>query len=143
MLNLRIKIESRAIGLALANPPASASDMADPSLSKFTPRAEGALLREWVARLGGGCGVKILEVAATSGASAPRTSGDRPRHDADSERNTRGGFNPRKVSNGRGGGRGGDRDAGRLVEKVYNGPPLGGNGMGKIRLLARGEKLDP
>jgi hypothetical protein len=127
------------VGLAISSP-LVISELVDPTLSRYAIRADGTVLRDWIQSLGKQNSVKFLEVNATS-SSTTRTSGDRPRRDSEGEKSIRGTHHARRTTGGRG--RGTERDSGRMVEKVYNGPPLGGVGTGKIRLLARGEKLDP
>ncbi|KAF9505961.1 hypothetical protein BS47DRAFT_480255 [Hydnum rufescens UP504] len=123
------------VALAVIKPstgPGAVLDIHDPAILTHIPRTTGDLMRLWAPILG----LKLLNVD-------PGTS-DRSDHRPDKHRTSASDGN---VPSYRKGGRPPSQDVRGLVEKVKNGVPgnsvVAPGGAGKIRLLTRGEKLDP
>lgn len=123
------------VALAVIKPSTGSNavlDIHDPAILTYIPRATGDLLRLWAPILG----LKLLNV--DPGAL------DRSDHRNDKHRISASDGN---VPSYRKGGRVPPEDGRGLVEKVKNGLPgnsvVAPGGAGKIRLLTRGEKLDP
>ncbi|KAF8335357.1 uncharacterized protein EI90DRAFT_321232 [Cantharellus anzutake] len=121
------------VALAIIKPNLSpaALETQDSSVIKHLPRTTGDLLRLWAPKLG----LNLLQI--DQGASERQESrGDRHK----SSTSEYGGHHRR-------GGRSSADESRGLVEKVKNGlntnSPVAIGGAAKIRLLARGEKLDP
>ncbi len=122
------------VALAIIKPNISPAtlEIQDPSMIKHLPRTTGDLLRLWAPKLG----LNVLQI--DQGASERQESrGDRHRRPSMSEQ---GGHHRR-------GGRSSADEGRGLVEKVKNGlntnSEVAIGGTAKIRLLTRGEKLDP
>ena len=122
------------VALAIIKPNLSpaALETQDASMAKHLPRTTGDLLRFWAPKLG----LNVLQI--DQGASERQESrGDKHRRSSISEH---GGHHKR-------GGRSSADESRGLVEKVRNGlntnSEVAIGGAAKIRLLTRGEKLDP
>ena len=117
-----------------------------PQPNKYEPRATGTMILQWAAR----AGLQVLEVAPTPSQkeghfSGGRRSGEHGRRSPDDDRNSRGGRGRRNSYHQRPDGRGPANGPG-LVER----PPAVMAMMEAVsqpsrvvRVLARGEKLDP
>jgi len=135
-------VKPNKVALAVIKPfhdSSSVLDVHDPSVLKHVPRATGDLLRIWAPMFD----LNLLNV--DQGAS--------DRADMRSDKQHRGsapGGDVGSYSAHRRGGRGSGEEGRGMVEKVKNGVignsafgVVAPGGGGKIRLLTRGEKLDP